>query len=595
MKSHHLKKINLRISGMTCHSCEILIERQLKKIPGVAKVAVSQSAGKAELLCFNSPELSQLQDAVKSHGYQISQWNGQNSDPSSENRRRHFLEIGVIFVILLAAYMILKQFNLVPASLGISDNMSYGFVFLIGLVAAFSSCIAVTGGLLLAVAAKYNELNPAATPWQKFKPHLYFNLGRIISYTVMGGVIGGLGSALAISPRTSGIMTIIASTVMILLGVQLLHIFPWLNRLSPKMPKFLAHRIHDQAGSPKRSAPLLLGGATFFLPCGFTMALQLYVLSKGEVLSGALTMLAFSLGTLPALLSLSALSSFLKGSFQRYFLKFSGVLVLIIGFNNFGNGWNLTGNPFASSAAKSKAEIINEITAPSGDISQPEIVDGIQIARMKVEGLEYTPYRFLVKQNVPVEWQIDGAQALGCAKVIVSQKLGLTEYLPTQGIKKIRFTPTQVGEIPFSCSMGMTTPGAAFVVEANPGSKAAETGNIPSSNILASEVETASSSSTCDPRYANCIGVQKLAMTISRESGFNPNYFEIKQNQPVELTINTKTPMSGCMSTLVIPEYNLAHRLAMGKSVLRFTPTRIGEIPFTCGMGIELGTFKVTE
>ena len=82
----------------------------------------------------------------------------------------------------------------------------------------------------------------------------------------------------------------------------------------------------------------MLGAATFFLPCGFTQALQLYVLAKASVAAGALTMLAFSLGTLPALLSLSAVSSFARGAFQRHFLKVAGVAVIVLGLMNIQYG-----------------------------------------------------------------------------------------------------------------------------------------------------------------------------------------------------------------------------------------------------------------
>ena len=96
---------------------------------------------------------------------------------------------------------------------------------------------------------------------------------------------------------------------------------PALTRFLPTMPKSFGHRIHDLAERDAKGGAFVLGAATFFLPCGFTQALQLYVLAKGSFTTGALTMLAFALGTLPALLSLSAVSSFATGGFQRHFLQ----------------------------------------------------------------------------------------------------------------------------------------------------------------------------------------------------------------------------------------------------------------------------------
>ena len=60
-----MKKLNLKVQGMTCSSCEVLIERNLKKIPGVDKVTVSRAKEQAEVECSNDIQLEQLQDAVK--------------------------------------------------------------------------------------------------------------------------------------------------------------------------------------------------------------------------------------------------------------------------------------------------------------------------------------------------------------------------------------------------------------------------------------------------------------------------------------------------------------------------------------------------
>lgn len=466
MPNEQLKKVKFKIHGMHCASCEVLIERKFKKIPGIEKVHVSHANGKAELYCSVEPPVSDLNEAIRTDGYNVSLWSDQSSTalPSHErNTKKDYFQIGVIFLVITAIYLILKQFNLVP-QLGISDNMSYGFVFLIGLVAAMSTCLAVTGGLLLAVAAKYNERFPNLTSFQKFKPTLYFNVGRVVSYTVLGGAVGALGSILTFSPRQTGAISIAASLVMIILGFQLLKLFPWMRRFVPKMPKLLAHKIHDLSGKDSKTAPFLLGASTFFLPCGFTQALQLYVLSKGDVTRGALTMFAFSLGTLSALMSLSAISSFAKGAFQKHFLKFSGVLVIMLGMFNINNGIALTGSNLNLGAFASSGN------AKTFDATDPnvKIVDGKQIVDMRVVGLSYSPHQFTVAQAVPVEWRIDASRAQGCAQVISIPKLGMVKFLSPESPTIISFTPQEVGTIEFSCTMGMTTRGSAFNVVPNP-------------------------------------------------------------------------------------------------------------------------------
>src|SRR5262245_64967155 len=124
-----------------------------------------------------------------------------NIQPNTNNSLRDNIEIGAAFLIVVAVIVALRQFDLLPKQFGVSETMRYGLIFVIGLVASVSSCMAVTGGLLVAVAAKYNEVTTDLTPVQRIKPHLYFNAGRIASYTLLGGAIGALGSALVLTPE----------------------------------------------------------------------------------------------------------------------------------------------------------------------------------------------------------------------------------------------------------------------------------------------------------------------------------------------------------------------------------------------------------
>src|SRR5882672_9344008 len=163
----------------------------------------------------------------------------------AKNSPRDYVEIGAAFLIIVAILLVLGQLDLLPKQFGVSETMSYGLVLVIGLVASVSSCIAVTGGLLVAVAAKYNDATSGLSAAQRFRPHIFFNAGRVISYTVLGGAIGALGSTFTMSAEASGTLMIVASVIMIVLGLQMLNLFPWLKRLQPRTPKFLAHRIHD--------------------------------------------------------------------------------------------------------------------------------------------------------------------------------------------------------------------------------------------------------------------------------------------------------------------------------------------------------------
>jgi hypothetical protein len=227
------------------------------------------------------------------------------------------------------------------------------------------------------------------------------------------------------------------------------------------MPKFLAHRIHDLAGKETKGGAFILGASTFFLPCGFTQALQLYVLAKASFTVGALTMLVFALGTLPALLSLSAVSSFATGAFQRHFLRLAGAAVILLGVFSLQSGLVLTDTGMNSA---SLIDSKKEISRPR-DQAVPAVSE-MQVVNMKVVGLEYIPNRFTVKQGVPVEWRIDAQNAQGCGRILIVPKLRIQKLLYSFATTTITFTPQEPGEIAFNCGMGMMTPGSKFTVVA---------------------------------------------------------------------------------------------------------------------------------
>src|SRR5712692_8958097 len=474
-RNHSSKTLQVKIDDMHCANCEVLIERRFKKIAGVRRVKANHVTGMAEIICYGDLDLPTLQGTIGDDGYTVSRLQEQNNRaPNSKNTGRVYVEIGAVFLLLVALFLILDQFDALPQNLTVPNNISYGVALLIGVVASMSTCIAVTGGLLVAVAAKYNEATTKLSDAQRFKPHLFFNAGRIVSYTLLGGAIGALGSTFTLSPEAGGLLMILASIIMIGLGLQMLKLFPWLKQLQPKMPKFLAHKIHDLSEKEVKGRAFVLGASTFFFPCGFTQALQLYVLAKGSFTTGALTMLAFSLGTLPALVSLSALSSFARGSFQRYFLKFAGVAVVMLGFFNIQSGLTLSavGTENSTPAANGGPVVAGTKQAIPATEQPVPIVDGKQIVDMKILGYRYEPNRFAVVQGIPVEWRIDASAAAGCGRIIIAPKAGVRKLLPS-GTTVITFTPQVPGDISFNCSMGMMTRGSRITVLPNTIDKAA--------------------------------------------------------------------------------------------------------------------------
>lgn len=441
-------QVTLAVGGMTCAHCEIAVERVLRQQPGVQAASVRFGRGIAALTIDDRFNLHDADAELRKEGYCA-----RLADPAeAPGLARRAVEVLAAFAIIFLAAWIARRLIHLPG-IAVSHNMTLGLVFAIGLVASVSSCMAVTGGLLLALAAKYNEVARGSAA-QRFVPHLAFNAGRIAGYAGFGALTGLAGSALMISPEVGAALTIGTSALMLAIGLQMLGLLPPLAHLL-RLPKTLQHRVHDLVASQSTIAAFALGAATFFLPCGFTLALQLYVLAQGDALRGALTMLVFALGTLPALLSLSMLSSFVTGRMQGYFLKLAGAAVILLGFLNIQYGLVQTGSGYTpvTPFARTQAE------APA-----PAQARQVQVVEMTVSGLEYRPSRFTVKVGIPVEWRIDGRDAEGCGRILVARGIGLTKFLAADKPDTVTFTPKRTGEIAFNCSMGMMTPNSGFTV-----------------------------------------------------------------------------------------------------------------------------------
>lgn len=431
----------LRIDGMTCASCELLLERKLRTMKGVQSVSASHKKGTVRITT-KADELvddALLSAAIEDAGYGLAD----NNVLTLSTNKRKWLEIGVSLLIILALYKALAAFNLVSLAPSTAGALSIGGIFVIGLVAGTSSCLAVTGGLLLALAAKHNALHRAETPAQKFKPLLQFNIGRLLSYFLLGGLVGVLGQSMTLSTRMTGYMNILVALVMLYLALSILGIVKK-GSFPIKPPKKVSHWIANISDSDHPAAPFALGALTFFLPCGFTQSLQLIALASGNFATGALVMSVFALGTLPTLLGISAISSRAKGSSLNLFLRFSGTLVFVLALFNLNSGLALTGFDL------SRALVDNNTTnAPATAIQ-----GNMQEVSMKVTPTGYEPSQLTIHAGVPVRWKIDGTGAIGCTSIMTIPSLNITKSLG-QGENIIEFTAPQKGPLAFMCSMGM--------------------------------------------------------------------------------------------------------------------------------------------
>jgi len=437
----------LCIGGMTCPSCELLLERKLKSISGIKTVDIDHKTGIACITAEEDtlPSVERITDVIVKAGYSVrgDQENASTFPVATDKRK--WIEIGGALLIIFAGYKLLQAFDLVSLAPSTSGALSIGGIFVIGLVAGTSSCLAVTGGLLLALAAKHNEIHQAKSAWHKFKPLLHFNTGRLVSYFVLGGLVGVLGQSITLSTKMSGYMNIIVALVMLYLALTILEIFPK-GSFPIRPPKKLSRWIADLSDSDHPAAPFAMGAFTFFLPCGFTQSLQLAALASGSFVTGGLMMFVFALGTLPSLLGISAISSTASGSFSRIFLRFSGALVLILALFNLNSGFALTGIDLS--------QLLNPGNSQGSNAVVPTIKGNVQEVAMKVTSYGYEPKNLTIKAGIPVRWKVDGTDAFGCTSIMTIPDLNVTKPLRS-GENIIEFTAQKRGQLAFMCSMGM--------------------------------------------------------------------------------------------------------------------------------------------
>jgi sulfite exporter TauE/SafE len=318
---------------------------------------------------------------------------------------------------------------------------------LVGMVAGISTCMALIGGLVLGLAARHAEQHPESTALQKFRPHIYFNIGRVLGFAFFGGVIGLVGQAFKPSNNLLGMLTVLVGVLMIFFGLKLVEIFPVLRDKSITLPSGIARffGLKKEVKEYSHRGAVITGVLTFFLPCGFTQAMQLYAISTGSFWQGAIIMGLFAVGTAPGLLGIGGLTSIFKGHKARIFFMTAGLAVIILGLVNIDNGSRLFGRRADNKAAIESAN------------------KAVQEVYMTQTRTGYSPNIFTIKKGQPVKWVIKSTTSLSCAAYLVMPKYGISKSLRT-GENIITFTPVETGEIQFSCSMGMYR-GKFIVVE----------------------------------------------------------------------------------------------------------------------------------
>lgn len=442
-----LQSKSVPIKGMHCKSCTIIVADELSKIPGVKHASVSLKTNTATIRFVDEPSNSQLERAIESAGYtmDIEEKTLFSRDKSTYIQFAYSLALIVVFVLLLQRL----GFSGININ-GLGDNKGI-MALVIGITAGFSTCMALVGGLVLGLSSRYAEKHQSATTAQRFRPHLFFNLGRIVMFFILGGLIGLFGAFFKLDASVTGIMTIIIGIVMIVLGLQLTELFPKLTNKSITLPAGLAKIIgvdqHKQKEYSHKNA-LIMGGLTFFLPCGFTQAMQLVAIGSGSFLTGSIVMGLFAIGTAPGLLGVGGLTSFIKGEFSKIFFRFAGVLVVLLAIYNISNGLNLTGYKFSLGGGQSGSSNSNSIDKNA---------TVLKTVFVPSEGSDdISPSKFNVQVGKPYVLEVDAkGDGEGCMSTIMIPGVYNNPLLITKGIMRLPFVIDKPGTYNITCAMGI--------------------------------------------------------------------------------------------------------------------------------------------
>lgn len=421
----------LKIKGMTCSGCEAKIEKRLKNINGISKVKVSYNNNEVYISYDkNKVKISQIKEAITELGYDVD-----DSENIGQKQTVNYKQFVIIAIIVLGGTVIINHFGgfdffsyFPKAKIG----MSYAAIFVIGLLTSVH-CVGMCGGICLSQCVG----GKCASNIERIRPSFLYNAGRIISYTVLGGFVGAIGSVISFNGVMRGSIAIFAGVFMIIMGLNMLNIFPFLRKFSLRMPKFLTSSIDG-----KNNTPFYVGVLNGFMPCGPLQSMQLYALSTGSTVQGAISMFVFALGTSFLMFGFGSISSMLSKKLTKNFMTISAVLVIFLGFGMFNTGLNMSG----FLAIGTEKSVTNNF--------EPVIVDGYQIVNVEVSPRNYEP--ITVKKGVPVKlnFHAEDGNINGCNNTIIIPEYGIEVPLNV-GDNVVEFTPTETGTIPYSCWMNM--------------------------------------------------------------------------------------------------------------------------------------------
>ena len=445
---------------MHCSSCELLVEKYAKEQKDIHSADASLTDSKVDIYYQHGKgiKIEDINDEFKEQGYTFSTRKIKDTPLLSvkngtlifnREKTNNLLKTLLVLFLVIILFVLMDKLQLAKY-VDIQNNTSLLAFFPLGLVAGISSCAALVGGLLLSMTKQWNDIYIQKTQKQKFIPHAMFHIGRILSFAILGGILGLIGKTFSFNNTTiSAILVTVVSIAMFILALQMLNV-RWANKIRIAIPKSFSKNITNEKKFSGKFMPFLIGVLTFFIPCGFTLIAQGVALTSGSFLTGSLIMLLFALGTLPILLgiSISGVKLNSKPKYTEMFNKIAGILIVFFAIYNINSQMNILGLPS-----------INDIKLPTKEQSVlAENTDGQQYLKVIADGFEYMPTSSTtLKAGVKTTLIVDNQGIQGCATYMVGRGLfdGYMDLKP--GENTVTFTPKK-GTYKITCSMGMVSP-----------------------------------------------------------------------------------------------------------------------------------------
>ena len=421
-----VKKEKIKVYDMTCTSCEARVEKAVLNTEGVISVKASFSGQYAEIEFDNeSCSIDKIKEEINKSGY--------STKKSKDNQ--------FIGILIIVAAIVMLGFNTAGFDMeSMLSNASYAVLFIAGLLTSIH-CVGMCGGIMLSQTVG----NESSTKFEAMKPSLLYNAGRVISYTILGGIIGAVGSVFSLSFKSKAAVQIIAGIFMIMMGLNMSG-FSLFRKFQIKLPKSFC-KFKNKNGSP-----FIVGLLNGFMPCGPLQTMQIFALGTGSAFGGAMSMLVFSLGTVPLMLAFGALSGILSKGYTKRILKLSGVMVIVLGLIMGNRGLSIIGinlNPITALALCKDSSSQNN----NDNVAKAVLQDGVQVINMTVSNRGFTPNAFYVQKGIPVKWIIDGQEMNTCNNAIIIPSIN-KEMKINKGENVLEFTPEEK-DMNFSCWMGM--------------------------------------------------------------------------------------------------------------------------------------------